>query len=190
MKHLISYITSFVIASLILMACAGSEASLQKYYIDNQDNKNFLSVDIPASIIALKDDVDSEAAEAYNSLKKMNVLAFKKNGNNEAEYQVERKKVKEILKNGRYTELMRVNDKGRNFVIKYEGDENTEKFDEVILYASDKEQGFALVRILGDDMTPEKFMKLADGVKNIDSNNGALKDLEGFIKGSGSFSID
>lgn len=181
MKKQTSYILSLLVVAILFIACAGSEASLQKYYIDNQDNKNFLSVDIPASIIALKGDVEPATKEAYKSLKKLNVLAFKKNGANEAEYQVERKKVKEILKSKRYTELMRMNDRGMNFVIKYEGDENTESFDEVVVYASDKTKGFALVRVLGDDMTPEKMMKLADGVKRLDQNNEGLKQLQDFL---------
>ena len=44
MKKLTSIIAG--LALVLVAACAGSEASLQKYYIDSQDNKNFLSVDI------------------------------------------------------------------------------------------------------------------------------------------------
>lgn len=190
MRRLTSYILSLTIAVGLFTACAGSEASLQKYYIDNQDNENFLSVDIPASVIALKSDVDPEVEEAYKSLKKMNVLAFKKNGSNEAEYQVERKKVKQILKSNRYIELMRIKDKGVNFVIKYEGDEETESFDEVVVYASEKTKGFALVRVLGDDMTPEKFMKLANSVKDINEGDTSLKQLQEFLNFKSDIKID
>lgn len=179
MKKLTSIVAG--LALVLMAACAGSEASLQKYYIDSQDNKNFLSVDIPASIIALNDEVPAEAKEALASLKKMNVLAFKKNATNGAEYEVENKKVKEILKSKKFSELMRVKDKGRNMVIKYEGDEDTESFDEVVVYASDKETGFALVRILGDDMKPEKIMKLMNNIKDIDGDGGGLKQLGEFF---------
>ncbi len=168
--------------TVLFIACAGSEASLQKYYIDSQDNKNFISVDIPASIISLKSDVPAEAKDALASLKKMNVLAFKKNETNGAEYDVEKKKVKEILKSKKFSELMRMKDKGRDVVIKYEGDEDTESFDEVIVYASDKTQGFALVRVLGDDMRPEKIMKLMNSIQDVDNGNVGLKQLEGFFK--------
>lgn len=176
-------LTTIVVAIglVALAACAGSEASLQKYYIDSQDNKNFISVDIPASIIALKDDVPEEAREALSSLKKMNVLAFRKNETNGAEYEVENKKIKEILKSNKFSELMRVKDKGRNIVIKYEGDENTESFDEVVVYASDKQTGFALVRVLGDDMKPEKIMKLMKSIENVDNSSEGLKQLGDFF---------
>ncbi len=178
MKKLANYIVllSIAVASL---SC-GSEASLQKYYIDSQDNKNFLSVDVPASIITLKDDVEPEVKEAYKSLKKMNVLAFTKNDENAAEYAIEKEKVKKILKNSKFVELFRMKDKGRSVVVKYEGDDSS--MDEVIVYASDKEQGFALVRILGDKMTPEKIMKLGKSIKDVDDNNIGIKQLEGFFK--------
>lgn len=182
MKKVVNSLVACFAVAILLTSCASSDASIQEYYIESKDNKNFLSVDIPASVIMLKDNIDPEAAEAYESLKKLNVLAFKKDGSNEADYQIERKKVKQILKGSQYNELIRVNDKGRNFVVKYEGDENTESFDEVIVYANDKTHGFALVRVLGDDMTPEKFMKLANGIQDLDFSNSGLKELSGFLK--------
>jgi len=178
MMKKINYIALVVIA-ITSVAC-GSEASLQKYYIDSQDNKNFISVDVPASILTLQDNIEPEVEEAYKSLKKMNVLAFTKNDTNEAEYAIEKEKIKKILKNNKFTELFRMKDKGRSVVVKYEGDDDS--MDEVIVYASDKEKGFALVRVLGDEMTAEKIMKLGESIKDIDSDNVGLKQLEGFIK--------
>lgn len=178
MRKLTTYIALVAIA-LASVAC-GSEASIQKYYIDSQDNKNFISVDVPASIITLQDDVEPEVKEAYNSLKKMNVLAFTKNDTNAAEYALESAKVKKILKDDKFTELFRMNDKGRSVVIKYEGDDDS--MDEVIVYASDKTQGFALVRVLGDKMTADKMMKLAKSIQDVDNNNLGIKQLEGFFK--------
>lgn len=183
MRKTINSLVICLSLSVLFGACASSDLSLQKYYIDNKDNKNFLSVDIPASIISLKNNADAEVVDAYNSLNKLNILAFKKNQSNEAEYQVERKKVKAILKNGKYAELMRVKDKGKDIVVKYEGDEKTDSFDEVIVYASDKTMGFALVRVLGNGMTPDKFMKLMNAVKDIDTNNGSFEELKGFLGG-------
>ena len=178
MRKLTNYIMLFVVA-IAGISCA-SEASLQKYYIDSQDNKNFISVDVPASIITLQDDAAPEVKEAYKSLKKMNVLAFTKNESNTAEYAVEKEKVQKILKSKKFTELFRMKDKGRSVVVKYEGDDDS--MDEVIIYASDATQGFALVRVLGDKMTAEKMMKLGNSIKDVDGDNFGLKQLEGFIK--------
>ena len=172
-----SKIIAFIAFTIVIASCASSP-SLQKYYIDSQDNKNIISIDVPASIISLKDNVSPEVEEALSSLKKFNILAFKKNAGNANEYNVEEQKVKAILKNTKFKELMRIKDKGRNIVLKYEGDDHS--MDEVIVYASDKTQGFALVRVLGDNMEPAKIMKLANNISKVDSEG--FKQLEGLFK--------
>ncbi len=73
---------------------------------------------------------------------------------------------------------MRVKDKGMSFVIKYEGDDDS--MDEVIVYATDKTKGFALIRVLGDNMEPAKIMKLANSINKVDSDG--FKQLEGLFK--------
>lgn len=162
---------------MILASCA-DQHSLQKYYVDNQDNADFISIDIPASVITLKENVSAEDQEALKSLKKMNILAFKKNDTNGAEFLSEENKVKSILKNDKYKELMKFKDKGRNVVVKYEGDNN--EIDEVVVFASDKEKGFALVRVLGDNMQPAKIASLAKNIADIDADG--LKQFEGLLK--------
>ncbi len=176
MKKTIIYIGAVLI--LVVSVSCGSEASLQKYYIDSQENKNFISLDVPASVLKLKENVTQEEEEALASLKKFNILAFKIDGTNDAEFTQEKQKVKTILKNPKFKELMRIKDKGRNIVIKYEGTDDL--MDEVIVYASDKTKGFALVRILGDDMDPAKIMKLAKSIQEVDSDG--FKQLEGLFK--------
>ena len=87
----LSKIIAFIAFTVVITSCASSP-SLQKYYIDSQDNKNIISLDVPSSIISLKDNVSPEVEEALSSLKKFNILAFKKNGSNEAEYKIEDQK--------------------------------------------------------------------------------------------------
>ncbi len=173
----ISKILSISIITLLFVSCASSP-SLQKYYIDNQDDKNFVSLDLPASLVSLKDDASPEAQQTLASIKKLNVLAFVKDENNEAQYAVENTKVKTIIKDGKYVELLRVKDKGRNIVIKYEGNEDDETLDELIVYANDKSMGFALVRVLGDKMEPGKILKMVNEIGDIDGDSfKGLKDL-------------
>ncbi len=165
---------------ITIFSCA-SEASMQKYYIDHQNDKSFRAIDIPASIISLKEDASPEAKKAFESLKKFNILAFIKDDVNIAEFKAEQLKVKKILKDNKYQELMRIKDKGRNLIIKYEGTEDA--IDEVYLYAADKAQGFALVRVLGDNMKPEHVGLIMKSIKDIDKDSDALKQLSGMIKG-------
>lgn len=176
MKKITIYLGLFVM--LLAGISCSSEASLQKYYIDNQSNKNFRSFDVPASVLKFKQDLPPEAEEALASFKKFNVLAFKRDDTNQEAYIIEKKKVKTILKNSKFKELIRIKDKGMSLVIKYEGSDSA--MDEVIVYASDKTKGFALVRVLGDNMEPAKIMKLATSIQSIDSDQ--LKDLGGLFK--------
>lgn len=178
----ITKILSISIIMLLFASCASSP-SLQKYYIDNQDDKNFVSIDLPASLVSLKDNASPDAQQTLESIKKLNVLAFVKDSNNEAEYALENTKVKTIIKDNKYVELMRVKDKGRNIVIKYEGNDDDNTIDELIVYANDKSQGFALVRVLGDKMEPSKILKMVNEIGDIDGDSfKGLKDLAKNIK--------
>ncbi|MDY7394031.1 DUF4252 domain-containing protein [Aureibaculum sp. 2210JD6-5] len=178
----ITKLLSVTIIILLFVSCASSP-SLQKYYIDNQDDKNFVSLDLPASLVSLKDNASPEAQQTLESIKKLNVLAFVKNESNEAEYALENTKVKTIIKDNKYVELVRVKDKGRNIVVKYEGNEDDDTIDELIVYANDKSQGFALVRVLGNKMEPGKILKMMNEIGDIDGDSfKGLKDLAKNIK--------
>jgi len=172
-------IVSLIVLTSLFISCASSP-SLQKYYIDNEGRKNFISFDVPASLINLKETISEKDREVLESFEKLNILAFVKDENNAAAYQVESKKVKAIIKDAKYQELMSVKDKGRNFVLKYEGDESDTAVDEFVIYVAEKARGFALIRVLGDKMEPEKMIKLMNQVKNI--NPSEMKKLEGVFK--------
>lgn len=172
------YIFIFGIVFLAFTSC-NKQPSLQEYYVDKQNSNAFISLDLPASLVSLNDDSANETKEAMASIKKLNILAFKLNDANKEEFTVELVKVKEILKDKKYNELMRINHEGANIVIKYLGSD--EAIDEFIVFASDKNKGFALARILGNKMNPDKIMHLFKNIKDIDKNNSAFAQIEGII---------
>ncbi|MGK4567443.1 DUF4252 domain-containing protein [Flavobacterium sp. 3HN19-14] len=87
-----------LISGLFLTGC-NSGPSLQKYFVENTENKNFIVVDVAPGILQLdKSKLTVEQAEALASFEKINVLAFKLDSTNVAQYDVEKTKVKEILK--------------------------------------------------------------------------------------------
>jgi hypothetical protein len=51
-----------------------------------------------------------------------------------------------------------------------------------VLYGSKDENGFAVVRILGDKMNPEDFMTLLSALQKSDIDMDQLKPLEGIFK--------
>ncbi|MGB5371756.1 MAG: DUF4252 domain-containing protein, partial [Flavobacteriaceae bacterium] len=92
-----------------------------------------MSIDLPVSLLNMdKADLTNEEREALESLKKLNVLAFKRNDGNTVEYSAEKDKVKAILKNEKFTELMKINTSYGKATLKYLGDEDA--IDEVVIY--------------------------------------------------------
>lgn len=174
----ITKITSLLL--LVILAACSSTQSLQEYYVDNSDNPNFLKLDIPTSVLNLADaDLSDTQRDAVESFKKLNVLAFKKTNGNGAAYNAEKENVKNILKNDKFNELMKVSTGMGKASVQYIGDDDA--IDEVVIYGSSDDKGFALVRVLGDDMKPAHLMELIKAIEKSDYKGEGLEQLEGFF---------
>lgn len=170
------------VLSIVMFTACSSTQSLQEYYVDSSENPNFLQFDVPSSILNLENaDITSGQKEALKSLKKLNVLAFRKSLANAAEYEIEKTKVKAILKNNDFIELMKMNTPYGKATIKYLGDEDA--IDEVIIYGDNKEKGFAVIRVLGDDMNPANMMQLIEAIQKSDYSGEGFGQLEELLKG-------
>jgi hypothetical protein len=180
MKNYIKILILFIGSALLLGSCT-KEETLQEYYINSQENENFLSVDIPRSIVTLKDDVSQETKEAFNSIKKLNILAFKVDDSNKANYEAEKTKIEKILKSKKFNDLIRVKHKNAHILVKYKGDDDS--IDEFIVYGSDDQKGFAVARVLGKEMKPDKIVKMMKDIDKIDEDGVFSAQIEGFMKG-------
>ncbi len=176
--------TAYYIAlgfGLLLLACSSTQ-SLQEYYVDNAENPNFISLDLPASILNL-DEVNLSATqrEALQSLRKLNVLAFPKTTENSAAYELEKEKVNSILKDKDFVELVKLNSKYGKGVIKYLGD--ADAIDEVVIFGNSDDKGFALIRVLGKNMNPAHIMQLLQAIQTSDYDGEELGAIGQFLKG-------
>ncbi|MBS9463852.1 DUF4252 domain-containing protein [Flagellimonas sp. 389] len=179
MKNTVKFIGMVM---MVLLASCSSQQSLQEYYVDNSENPNFISIDVPASILKMDEANLTEAeSKAIASLRKFNLLAFKKTDSNVAEYKSEKIKVKQILKNDDFVELMKINSQYGKGVIKYLGDEDA--IDEVIIYGDSKDKGFALIRVLGKDMNPAHIVQLMQAIQKSDYKGEGLGEIGDFLKG-------
>ncbi len=168
-------------AVLLLLGCSGSQ-SLQEYYVDSMENPNFLVFDVPASIIKLDEaDLDQTQLVALKSLRKLNILAFKKTAENTQAYSEETDRVRKILDNSDFKQLMKLNTKYARGVVKYQGEGDA--IDELVIYGDSKDKGFALIRVLGDDMNPAHFMQLMQALQKADLNDAGLGELTEMLKG-------
>ncbi|MDT0295640.1 DUF4252 domain-containing protein [Mesonia ostreae] len=170
-------ILMLLVAGLALVSC-NNEPTLQSYYVDHQDNKNFMILDLPASLL-LSDNsqLEEKDQKVIKSIKKAVVLALPLNGNNQEIYEKERDVVEKILDDKKYNLLMRMGSVQSGVRIAYLGEEDA--IDEIIVYGNDEEKGFALARVLGDNMNVGEIMKLAKSVGNgeVNVNINSLEPL-------------
>ncbi|SHL02397.1 DUF4252 domain-containing protein [Flavobacterium xanthum] len=165
-----------LLLSLMLISC-NSEPTLQKYFVENTENKNFIALDVSPDILNVdKTKLSAAQNDALKSFDKMNVLAFKLNDENKAEFEMERAKVDLILKDKKYQQLMKFGSGKEGASVSFVGtDEHIEEF---VFYANKKENGFAVVRILGKDMNPTSVMTMMTVLQQSNIDLEQLKPLQ------------
>ena len=165
-----------VFVSSFLSGC-NEKPSLQKYFVENTENKNFLVLDLSSKMLNLDSlKLTSEENTALKSFEKVNILAFKLNDSNKSEFESERVKVDEILSEEKYQQLMKFGNGKDGASVSFIGD--TEHIDEFVFYANNKENGFAVVRVLGKDMNPTGIFTLMSVLKNANIDMKQLKPLQ------------
>jgi hypothetical protein len=161
------------------MGCK-QEPSLQKYFVESGDKKEFMSLDVSSSILNINETKLSDSEKkALKSFDKVNILAFKKDGKNTAQYTKEIKEVKEILKDTVYQPLLKLNGVGQNASIMIVGD--NKEIDELILFGNKKELGFTVIRVLGNDMKPENAMEFLSILQKSNIDMEQLKPILNFV---------
>ncbi|HKK11490.1 MAG TPA: DUF4252 domain-containing protein [Flavobacteriaceae bacterium] len=174
-----------LITMLVLVATFTScdqNPSLQRYFVDNELKPGFTSVDIPTSFLNIEETtLTEEQKEAYKSIDKLNMLAFIVSDDNRVEYEVELNKVKDILRDPKYQELMRAgNNTDGKIVVKFLGEEDS--IDELVIFGSSKDKGFAVVRVLGNDMSAQKVGKLYAALDTANINKDQISQFADFFK--------
>ena len=177
-------ITKIILGCLLITAFIGCNQgpTLQSYYVDNQETNNFTTIDLPTNVVGFDEaKLSEDQKEAYKSVKRLSFLGYKLEKGNEAEFKTELAKIKTILKDDKYQELIRLgNNEDGKVIIKYLGSE--EKIDELIVFGNANNQGFGIVRVLGNNMQPDKMLTLVDAMQNADINEDKLKGIAEFFK--------
>lgn len=173
----------FIIALLssLLFGSCNSEPTLQKYFVENTENKDFIALDISSNILNVdKTKLTVAQSEALHSFDKVNVLAFKLNDKNKAQFETERAKVNLILKDPKYQQLMKFGSGKQGASVSYVGtDDNINEF---VFFANKNDAGFAVVRVLGKDMNPTHILNMISVLKESKIDLEQLKPLQELIK--------
>ncbi|OAB78178.1 DUF4252 domain-containing protein [Cochleicola gelatinilyticus] len=177
---LIKYFVGISLAILSLWSCS-NEKSLQRYLVEKQDDPAFMKVDLATSL--LKGDtnlISEEQKELFSSIKKINVVAYPIKDGNTLVYEAEKKELDKILTNEKYQLLSKVKADKINLSFQYVGEETS--IDEVIIVANDSEKGFAIFRLLGENMHPDDMMQLYRAISNGDIDLSSLSGMESIFK--------
>lgn len=174
-------ISIYAVLALLLLVGCNSEPSLQKYFVENSENKDFIAVDVSPSVLNVNPSkLTADQVKALQSFDKMNILAFKRNDKNQAQFEAERSKVNAILKDQKYQQLMKFGSGKDGASVSFVGDD--EHINEFVLYANKKENGFAVVRVLGKDMNPTSIMNMISILKASNLDLEQLKPLQEMMK--------
>jgi len=178
MKVILFIIT--LLAGLVFGSC-NSEPTLQKYFVENTENKDFIALDISSNILNVdKAKLTVAQQDAIHSFDKVNVLAFKLNDKNKAQFEAERAKINLILKDTIYQQLMKFGSGKQNASVSYVG--NDDHIKEFVFFANKNDAGFAVVRVLGKDMNPTNIMNMITVLKESKIDLEQLKPLQELIK--------
>lgn len=174
------FIAAVTIAIITLVSC-NSDPSLQKYFVEHSNDTDFLVLDISPNILNLdKTKLSADQNKALQSFEKVNILAFKATDKNKLQFETEKGKINTLLKNKKYQQLMKVGSGKEGVSISFVGTEDN--INEFIVFVNKKENGFAVVRIIGDRMNSNNIMTLLSVVKESNLNLDQLKPLEGYFK--------
>lgn len=165
-----------LLVGLLALSCS-NKPTLQKYFVENSESSDFIAIDLASSIINTdKTTLTDSEKEALNSFDKLNILAFQKDSLSDVKYKSEKEKVKTILKDEEYKQLMRFGSAKNGGAVYLVGD--TEEIDEFVLFATGDDQGFVVARVLGNNMNPSNVINLMEVLRKSDLNLEQLKPLQ------------
>ncbi len=165
-----------ILIGFLAISCS-NKPTLQKYFVENSESSDFIAVDLASSIINTeKITLSDTEKEALNSFDKLNILAFQKDSLSDAKFKTEEEKVKTILKDEQYEQLMRFGNSKNGGSIYLVGE--TDNIDEFVLFASGNEQGFVVARVLGENMNPNSVINLMEVLRKADLDLEQLKPLQ------------
>ena len=167
-----------LVSCMIMLYSCEDKPTLQKYYVKNTESPKFIALDLASSIIKTdKISLTETEKAALESFDKMNILAFRTDSTDITGYDKEIKEVKAILKDESYQQLMKAGSGNDGAAIYFVGNDD-EHIEEFVVLAGKKENGFAVVRVLGNDMKPTHIMNMLSLLQKSQVNLDQLKPLQ------------
>jgi hypothetical protein len=168
---------SLLCLSILMLTSCSSEPTVQRYFVEKSENKDFIALDVAPGFIDTKGlKLSAEEQKAVKSLHHINILAFKANQKNVPVYKKELDDVKKLIKSDHYDELMTFNSGGMGASLNTRGE--GEHIEEFVLLANNEKTGFGVVRVTGNDMTPANIMTIMGLIQKANLNMEQFKPLK------------
>ncbi len=153
--------------------------SLQSYFVSHQESPGFLQVDIPISVLITDQlQLSDKVKDAWNSVRRLNILAYI-NKDDLDQMKKEFDTVEGILKTDQYEQLMQMKSDDFKTSVYVKGTD--EDLKEMILVLGYQQEGFLVARLLGDNMTLKKAGIISSSLNQVNFNEKALSQFEGFL---------
>ncbi|MEX6625377.1 DUF4252 domain-containing protein [Tenacibaculum salmonis] len=163
-----TFIYLLLLVAFITVSCK-KEVSLQSYLVESQDKKGFVNFNIPTNLFELSVDKSSEDdKKILASIHKINITGLPYKTSDEVTYEIEKEKLKAILKSSDYKKLINFKEENMHVSFYYSG--KADAIDEIIAFGYGKEKGVGIARILGDKMNITKIMEMLQNAK-LNSDN-------------------
>lgn len=170
----IAFFTAAVL-TFIFSSC-NNKPTLQQYFVEKSEVAPFVSLDLPPSVFTATEALTVEETAALKRFDKLNVLVYPLTGKRTTpEFLSERETVKQILEDPQYQELMSFGSGQDRGSLRFVGTQDN--IDEFVVFVSQKETGFAIVRVIGDDMDANSVATLVSMMNKVNLNASELAPL-------------
>lgn len=169
------------IAAAFVVSSCQSEPSLERFMVDHAEAKNFVHMDLTSDMIASQvPNLSSEEQALMKSFKKLNILAYRATDSTDTQLKAKWDEVRQLVQSQpQYEELMRMGSGSQGAALYVVGDENNVK-EFVLLGNGGSAVGFAVVRLLGDNMKMENAMTLMSVIGRL-QGEGSLPQLKEYF---------
>jgi len=179
MKNLQLRAVLCVLMTSFLFSCSDT-MSLQKYYVEKTEDADFIIVNLPIDLQQfLKDELTPEELITMESIRKLNVLIFRRNDQNTTKMEREIRVLDQIISQKKYNSLTDFGMLKTKSKLVFLGTED--KIDEGVVYVRNQDMGLAVVRILGNDMNPSALLLLTKKINKADFISGLGAQIEGLF---------
>ncbi len=170
-----------LLMGFVLFSSCNSKKSVQAYWLEKSQSPNYTSLTVPASLLNIAvDSLEKDQRAAVKSLSKFNVLLYKTPEGDDGSFAKEKSELTAVIKGSTYKELMNINSPEVKGAVLFLGREDA--IDEFLAYGSRDANGFILIRIIGDNMSPKHIKPFVNAMKQSHVNSEEIEALFSALK--------